>query len=101
MSFSFQEFDSFSSVIELNVTTTSSIPNENSFISSSLVTFPNTVFRGPTASNFPLIATPSVFKSVISDEGTDTGYHVNLESNPIHGTTMDFNSIYTTSDLHV
>jgi hypothetical protein len=59
------------------------------------------VFRGPDASLFPIIVTPSVFKSVISGEGKDTGYHINLESSPIEGTKKAFDDIYTTSDIHV
>jgi hypothetical protein len=59
------------------------------------------VFRGPSASLFPIIVTPSVFKSVISGEDKDTGYHINLEAAPTSGTTKGFDAIYTTSDVHV
>ena len=46
----------------MNITTTSSIPDENSFVSKNVKADSNTVFRGPEATSFPILLTPSVFE---------------------------------------
>jgi hypothetical protein len=92
--------DAYASVLSFNLTTGSSIPDEVSSVSTSIVSQGSTVFRGPIATIVPYILTPSIFENQISGE-EETGYHVNLESRIIAGSTQLNNQIYSTSGLRV
>ena len=77
---------SYSSGIQVNVTSDSSIPESISSITSLIYPSNNYVFIGPVASQFYFTMTPSLFRSD-SDQwsGQSTGYHISSESLPTPG----------------
>ena len=62
LNYDLSELNSYATEIAVNITTTSSIPDENSFVSKNVKADSNTVFRGPIATRFPVLLTPSVFE---------------------------------------
>ncbi|CAG9332589.1 unnamed protein product [Blepharisma stoltei] len=92
----FYEMTSYSSYIAIQVTSSSSIPGEDSSIYSLLkANNEKLAFRGATPSEFTFLMTPSLFKSEISAwPREETGYHVSLPSSPVSG------SAYTVEELH-
>ena len=85
ISYSFQEKLSYSSVIGVNITSTSSIPNQYSNISETVVSSSNTVFRGFGATKFNFLVTPSLYEDV-ANSIVYTGYHMSINSQPVPGT---------------
>ncbi|CAG9326896.1 unnamed protein product [Blepharisma stoltei] len=94
------EVSSYTSAISVNVTSTSSIPNELSSINEVLVPNDNSVFRGYNPTQFFYTMTPSYFRSYVSD-WTDkvTGYHVSVASSPVGGSQYTITELPFTSDL--
>ena len=67
---------SYSSTIQVNITSSSSVPNKISSMFTAIWPDSDKVFIGPTASEFFFTATPSLFKSESSDwPSKETGYH--------------------------
>lgn len=98
VSYDLSELNSFATEIKVNITTTSSIPDENSSVSKNIKANDNTVFRGPIPTVFPVLLTPSVFEREATDT-QETGYHVSLESNPVQGTMASYMNILSVSNL--
>ncbi|OMJ83664.1 hypothetical protein SteCoe_15331 [Stentor coeruleus] len=78
---------SYSSGIGVNITVSSSIPNEFSSIFTVITPeYGNNVFRGRKPSIFPYTLTPSVFRSESSSwPSLETGYHISLDSSIEYG----------------
>jgi len=87
------QFNSFSTMIEVEAKADSSIPEEFSSASLSMTPFSsNKVFQGGMASNVTFKMTPSVFKSQVTNEES-TGYHITLDSDLDLGSTSDYLSL--------
>jgi hypothetical protein len=77
---------SFATEISMNVTISSSIPNEYSSITSFIDNPSDTILRGLDPSIFYLTLTPSVFVSEVEDwVSEETGYHVSISKSPQKG----------------
>jgi hypothetical protein len=92
VSFTLDEFKGYSSLLKVNVTASSSIPDEVSSLTQYLYSPAQEAFRGNTPSMFEFEATASVsstqlFTSNLNNEGssTKTGYHITTSSLPISG----------------
>ncbi|CAG9321906.1 lztr1_5 [Blepharisma stoltei] len=71
---------SYSSTIYVNITSSSSIPNEISSIQQSISADSGKIFRGNTPTEFYFSMIPSIFKSDIESwPSLATGYHVSTE----------------------
>ncbi|CAG9323524.1 unnamed protein product [Blepharisma stoltei] len=94
---------SYASYISVNISSTSSIPNELSIIEIDLVTSSTSlIFRGPEASKFTFSMTPSIFFSEISTWKNDqTGYHVSLPHSPSVGSTIPTEEINFEESIRV
>lgn len=88
--YSLSEITSYCSGIGVNVTSSSSIPNQISSIQNTVVSDSHKVFRGYGATVFTILMTPSLYISADSSSKS-TGYHVSLGSDTKPGTQ------YTTS----
>ena len=87
--FAFQSTYNYASGININVTSTSSIPESNSSVFSSLTPQANQVYSGPIDSSFSFLVTPSLFISYVSDfKSNITGYHITESSAPLPGSTF-------------
>ncbi|CAG9317695.1 unnamed protein product [Blepharisma stoltei] len=94
------EVSSYTSAISVNVTSTSSIPNEISSINEVLIPDENSVFRGYNPTKFYFTMTPSLFRSYVSDWASKiTGYHVSIASSPVGGSQYTITELPFTSDL--
>lgn len=77
---------SYANNILVNVTSTSSIPNEFSSVTSQLSADKDAVFRGSKPSSISLHMTPSLYKSNTRYLTTErTGYHITNNQEPIEG----------------
>ena len=83
--FSFQQLYSYSTMIGINISAVSSIPNQYSKISETITSASGTVFRGYSATQFNMLMTPSVF-SIDDSSHISTGYHISIDSNAVAGT---------------
>ena len=84
--FAFESTYSYASAINVNVMSTSSIPESNSSVYSSLKAQYNQVYSGPTDSSFYFLITPSLFISYVPDfKSNITGYHITENSAPSPG----------------
>ena len=93
---SLQSTYSYSSSITVIVTSTSSIPDSNSSVSTSINTQINQLFVGSDDSIFYFLMTPSFFISYVSDfQSNVTGYHVSKDINTVYG------SIYSIDELSI
>lgn len=80
------ERSSYTTNIKLNVTSSSSIPDESSSLSTFIEPSSTLVFIGNTPTVFSIQMTPSVFKSDVEEWNTDqTGYHVSQITTPEPG----------------
>lgn len=94
------EILSYSTEIIVNVTTSSSIPNENSGIRRHLSAESGKLFRGSVASEFYFTMIPSIFLSEIDDwDQNTTGYHVSVEKAPLPGSMVSNFELISNSDL--
>ncbi|OMJ74402.1 hypothetical protein SteCoe_26658 [Stentor coeruleus] len=85
-----KEKNSYSSGIAVNLTVTSSIPNEYSSISTFLYPGTGYVFRGRKSSIIPYTFTPSIFTSESSSWSSfETGYHISIDN------TIEYGSLST------
>ena len=93
---------SYASGIEVNVTTSSSIPNEIRSMLSKLIPDANKVFIGAEASSFYYLTTPSLFKSDPSDwESKLKGYNVSVSKVPTTGSQFTSSELSLASQLSV
>ena len=99
---SLKERLSYSTSIKVNITTSSSIPNQISSITSVLKANQGLVFIGSVSSQFYFLATPSLFYSE-SDKWTDkqTGYHVSEQLIPVAGSQFNPDNLPAVSYLNV
>lgn len=67
ISYLLNEINSYATTINYNVTMSSSIPDEDSSIESSITAIGTKIFRGPQPTVIPIILTPSVFISDVPD----------------------------------
>jgi hypothetical protein len=80
------ERSAYSTTINLNVTSTSSIPDKKSSISTNIDPGSTVVFIGNNPTKFYIQMTPSVFKSDVPDWDSGlTGFHVSQADNPEPG----------------
>ncbi|CAG9310157.1 unnamed protein product [Blepharisma stoltei] len=86
---------SYASFISVNISSTSSIPDELSSIKIDIApTSTSLVFRGQNASKFTFSMTPSVFLSDVSRwNRNQTGYHVSLPHSPTAGSALPTDEI--------
>jgi hypothetical protein len=77
--FTSYEAKAYASIIQANITSFSSIPDQFSSISSSEYAKANKVFRGSEATVFNFLLTPSYYESEVKDWESRTGYHVGLQ----------------------
>lgn len=84
------ESQSFAAEIYVNVTTSSSIPDEVSSIFTVITADENTIFRGIEPTIVYLLVTPSVFLSQVSDWASElTGYHIAQSRDPTKGSLIN------------
>lgn len=96
------ELYSYTSAIQVNFTSSSSIPNKISSIAMKIFPQENTVFRGYEPTVFTFTLTPSLYRSKVSgEEETQTGYHVSSDSLPLAGTYYEPTDLGFTADLYV
>lgn len=83
----FDEYSSYSSSVSVKVSSSSSIPDENSEVFYMLSTQDeNSVFRGQDPTEFKVSVTPSLFLSDDSESGDGmTGNHLSITTTPISG----------------
>ena len=81
-----KETSSYTSGIQINLTSSSSIPDQISSVTSSIASSTGSVFRGSVPSEFYFLATPSLFKSE-SNKWTseETGFHISEKKSPQFG----------------
>ncbi|CAG9320028.1 unnamed protein product [Blepharisma stoltei] len=97
-----QESLSFCSGILVNLTSTSSIPNEISSEKIGVMSDQNKIFRGYSPTTFYFTMTPSLFKSSVSSwPSKSTGYHVEILSSPSKGSQHYAYELPFSSDLNV
>ena len=85
------ENQSYCSEITLKIQTTSSIPNETSSISASIVSDSGKFFRGYIPTTFKILMIPSLFKTDASEWKSDEmGYHISLLEDPNEGSNVVF-----------
>lgn len=102
LSFKLKEQDSYTSAIQVNFTSSSSIPDKISSVTTKCFPQNNTIFRGYEPTTFSYSLTPSLYRSkVIGEEHTETGYHVSLDSIPLAGTYYDPSHLGFTADLYL
>ena len=81
-----EEMDSYATGISIEVSSSSSIPDEYSTIISSLRSDATLYFRGPDPSTFYLLITPSLFLNDSGDwEKELRGYHISQTQDPDKG----------------
>ena len=84
------ETQSFAAEIYVNVTTSSSIPEEVSSIFSVITADENTILRGFEPTVVYLLMTPSVFLSQVSNWNSElTGYHISQSRDPTKGSLIN------------
>ena len=97
-----KESRSYASAIYVNLTADSSIPDEISSITSSVVSQDGSVFRGSLASEFYFLATPSLFRSESSKWDNDiTGYHISEKNSPNKGSQILPEDLPAVSNLNI
>lgn len=85
------EADSYCSDISVKVQTSSSIPDENSTIITTIPKDFNKYYRGSEASIVSLLMTPSLFLSDTEDWPSELkGYHVSQTQDPIKGSQVRY-----------
>ncbi|CAG9313184.1 unnamed protein product [Blepharisma stoltei] len=95
-----QEKQSYTSAISVSLNSSSSIPNQFSSISQSLLPQKNQVFRGANPSKFYFSMIPSLFRSYVSDWPDKlTGYHVSYNTPPEAGSQYAIKNLPFTSNL--
>lgn len=95
-----QEIYSYTSAIQVNFTSTSSIPGKISSIFMKILPKENTIFRGYSPTVFSYALTPSLYKSIIlNNQFTNTGYHVSSDTLPVSGTSFSPSQLGFTADL--
>ena len=100
--FILQSSHSYSSSININVTSTSSIPESNSSVYTSITAQHSKLFVGSVDSNFYFTMTPSLFISYVPEfESNITGYHVTELMIPAPGTEYFVDELALTSQLGV
>jgi Galactose oxidase, central domain/Tyrosine-protein kinase ephrin type A/B receptor-like/Kelch motif len=93
---------SYASSISVNVSSTSSIPNSISGVTSSISTKNHQLFIGTIPTEFYFILIPSLFTSSISSNIIkSTGYHVLVDTLPIPGSQYSIQSIQGISLLNI
>ncbi|CAG9314812.1 unnamed protein product [Blepharisma stoltei] len=98
----FKEKFSYASAFKVNVTSTSSIPDEISSMYQSLSANKSTVFRGPSPSQFHFSLIPSYFMSEISSWPSKlTGYHVSIIEAPEEGSEVNIISLPFSAGLKI
>ena len=91
ISIEIDEMDSFATGISIEVSSSSSIPDEYSTIISSLRSDAPFYFRGPDPSTFYLLITPSLFLNDSGDwEKELKGYHISQTQDPGRGSQIEF-----------
>jgi hypothetical protein len=86
ISLSITEPLSYASAIEVNLTCSSSIPNQISSIHSSIKATEGFVFIGKDPNKFSFLATPSLFKSEAKEwPSQETGFHISEMTRPVKG----------------
>ena len=81
---------SYTSGIKVNLTSSSSIPDQISSVYSAIKPDNGSVFIGSSFSEFYFLATPSLFKSDSTKwETEDTGYHISERTSPKFGSFYD------------
>lgn len=98
ISFTLKEVNSYTTAIEANLTSSSSIPGEISSIEIVKVANTNELFRGVTPTKFYFTITPSYYTS---QTGSATGYHIALEKSPNAGSSYKPSDISLTSHLFI
>ena len=92
--FAFQSTYSYASAINVNVTSTSSIPESNSSVTSSIEPQYNQIYAGPIDSSFNFLITPSLFISYVSEfKSNVTGYHITEKLAPSPGSMVYINEL--------
>jgi hypothetical protein len=93
---------SYASGFQLNLTTTSSIPNEISSIKTKLRSSKNKVLVGSTKSQFFYSLTPSLFRSEVSKWPSEsTGFHISQEKSPVKGSELSILELSLASLLEI
>ncbi|CAG9320027.1 unnamed protein product [Blepharisma stoltei] len=99
---SLQEPLSYCAGILVNLTSTSSIPNEISSEQIGVMTDSNKIFRGLDPTIFYFIMTPSIFQSVFSLWPDKLyGYYVGISANPVKGSQSYAYELPFSSDLNI
>ena len=97
-----RELYGYASSINVNVSSTSSIPDSNSSVFSSISAAENSVFIGYGYTTFYFELTPSLFISLVSDfKSNVTGYHVNEASSPSAGSEAFIQNLASACNLGV
>ena len=100
--FILQSAYSYSSSININVTSTSSIPESISSVHTSITAQHSKLFVGSVDSNFYFIMTPSLFISYVPEfDSNITGYHATENMIPVPGTEYPVDELAITSQLGV
>ena len=93
---------SYASSININVTSTSSIPESVSSVYTSITAKYSMLFVGSIDSSFYFTLTPSLFISYVSEfESNITGYHITESMVPVPGTEYFADELAITSQLGV
>lgn len=87
--FTSYEAKAYASIIQANITSFSSIPDQFSSISTSEYSKANKVFRGSEATVFNFLLTPSYYESELKDWESRTGYHVGLQRATVPGSSFE------------
>jgi hypothetical protein len=102
ISISLTERFSFSSGVEVNLTSGSSIPDKISSVVSVVRSETDYILIGAVASEFYFIATPSLFKSESSRWASqETGYHVSQKASPFIGSQFRAHDLPSVSYLNL
>jgi hypothetical protein len=81
---------SFASKIQVNITSSSSIQNYHSSVTSELLSEYNTIYRGIIPSTFYYQLTPSLYISKLNENKEEsTGYHISNLKLPEKGSMKD------------
>jgi hypothetical protein len=93
---------SYTSRIQLTLTASSSIPNEDSSVSSLLLPSSGYVFIGSNPSEFSFLVTPSLFQSESRKwESEITGYHISEKNSPVYGSQHITDDLPFVSNLYI
>ena len=93
---------SYASGIQVNITSSSSIPNQQSSVLTSIKSLLNSVFIGSDPTEFYFLATPSLFTSESKEwNEKETGYHISEQKSPKHGSQSKTEELPTVSYLNL